>query len=103
MTAPWTKTIPIAQLAEGSIQQVQCAGKLLCLYNLGGQVYATAAKCTHGEAELADGYIIGQEVECPFHQGLFDIPSGKAVGAPCTIDLRLYEVKEKGKEVLIKG
>jgi len=99
MTDTWTKTIPIAQLAEGSMQEVQCAGKLLCLYNLEGQVYATDARCTHGEANLVDGYIIGQEIECPFHQGLFDIPTGKATGSPCTVDLATYPVRVRDGDI----
>ena len=56
----------------------------MCLYNLGGTIYATHDTCTHGQASLADGFIDGDEIECPLHQGLFQIATGKAVGAPCT-------------------
>ena len=101
MTVTWTKTIPIAQLPAGSLQEVQCGSRLLCLYNLDGQVYATDAKCTHGDANLVDGYIIGQEIECPFHQGLFDIPTGKATGSPCTQDLATYAVRAVGGDISV--
>jgi naphthalene 1,2-dioxygenase system ferredoxin subunit len=32
-------------------------------------------------------------IECPLHEGTFDIRSGRAVGAPCTDPLRCHPVK----------
>ena len=65
----------------------------VCLYNLGGRIFATHDTCTHGQASLADGFIEGEEIECPLHQGRFHIPSGKATAVPCTEDIRCYAVK----------
>ncbi|MFN0004468.1 MAG: Rieske 2Fe-2S domain-containing protein, partial [Burkholderiaceae bacterium] len=45
-----------------------------------GQVYATQDTFTHGAASLSEGYIDGEEAECPFYQGLFHITTGKTVG-----------------------
>lgn len=78
--------------ADGTLQ-VAFAGEPVCLYNLGGTLYATHDTCTHAQASLADGFIVGENIECPLHQGLFHIPTGKAVGAPCSIDIRSYPVK----------
>jgi nitrite reductase/ring-hydroxylating ferredoxin subunit len=102
MSHPW---IPIARsedVAEGGTLQTFCGDEVVCVYRLEGRLYATQDECTHGQASLAEGYVDGDKIECPFHQGLFHIPSGKAVGAPCTVDLRTYEVKEESGEVLLK-
>ena len=32
-------------------------------------------------------------IECPLHEGSFDIRTGRAVAAPCTEDLRCHPVK----------
>jgi nitrite reductase/ring-hydroxylating ferredoxin subunit len=32
------------------------------------------------------------EIECPFHQGRFDIRTGQPTGAPCTEALRVWTV-----------
>ena len=37
--------------------------------------------------------VIGQVIECPLHQGRFDIASGKALSAPVCVDLKTYPVK----------
>ena len=44
-----------------------------------GRFYATADRCTHEEASLSDGWIQDGTIECPRHQGFFDIVSGKAL------------------------
>ena len=42
------------------------------------------------------------EIECPMHQGIFDIKSGKAVSEPACVDLKTYEAKVEGGKVYIK-
>jgi nitrite reductase/ring-hydroxylating ferredoxin subunit len=60
------------------------------VYNLNGQFFVTQARCTHGPGFLSRGSIIGDEVECPFHRGRFDIRSGRATLAPCTEALKTW-------------
>jgi len=50
---------------------------------------------------LSDGFVEDGKIECPLHQGQFDIRSGKALCAPATEDLRTYAVKLDGDEILI--
>jgi nitrite reductase/ring-hydroxylating ferredoxin subunit len=62
------------------------------VFNVEGHFYATQDECTHGPGSLAEGFIVGTEIECPFHQGRFDIRSGRATAAPCTQALRVWTV-----------
>ncbi|TGP23413.1 non-heme iron oxygenase ferredoxin subunit [Mesorhizobium sp. M1D.F.Ca.ET.184.01.1.1] len=57
------------------------------------QIYATAGVCTHAHAFLSEGYIDGQTIECPLHQGLFHIPTGTPLSPPVTERLKTYETK----------
>ena len=56
------------------------------------QYFATDDTCTHGNASMAEGDIDGSEVYCPFHMGAFDIRTGEATVAPCSVPLKTYEV-----------
>jgi len=103
MSNEWIPVARASEVPEGGTLQTFCGDEVVCLYRLQGRVYATADTCTHGAASLAEGYVEGENIECPFHQGLFHIPTGKAVGAPCTIDLRVYEAREEGDEVQLRG
>ena len=103
MSGEWMRVAAASDVPEGGTLRVSYEGELVCLYRLEGHVYATQDVCTHGAASLSEGYVDGDRIECPFHQGLFHIPTGRAVGLPCTVDLKIYEVVVDGEDVSIKG
>jgi 3-phenylpropionate/trans-cinnamate dioxygenase ferredoxin component len=59
----------------------------------GGSFHATDGYCTHEQALLCDGLVMGTTIECPKHNGRFDYASGKALGAPVLADVRTYPVR----------
>ena len=73
-----------------------------CIYKIIDGIYATDGLCTHEEFHLEDGLVMHGEIECPMHQGIFDIKSGKAVSEPACVDLKIYETKVEGGKVYIK-
>lgn len=89
----WIPVAAVADVPEGGTLAVAVEGEAVCLYNLGGRVYATQDTCTHEHASLAEGYIDGDCIECPLHQALFHIPTGEARTAPATVDLRVFPVR----------
>lgn len=102
MNETWTKVANATDVPEEGTLPVQLGHQAVCLYKLSGRIFATHDTCTHGQASLADGFIEGEEIACPLHQGRFHIPTGKAVGLPCTQDIRSYAVKIENGAVLIK-
>ena len=74
----------------------------LALYRLeDDRFFATAGFCTHQQVHLADGLVMGRIIECPRHNGRFDVTTGAARGAPACIDLRTYPVKVEAGKVLV--
>jgi ethylbenzene dioxygenase ferredoxin component len=71
------------------------------VFNLDGGFYAIQDECTHGPGSLAEGFIIGCEIECPFHQGRFDIRTGLATAAPCTEAVRVGTVHVRDGQLWI--
>jgi len=80
---------------------VRIAGRDIALYECEGEVYASDNLCTHGAARLSDGFLEGREIECPLHQGRFDICTGQALCAPLTKNLRTYPVRIEGDRVWV--
>ena len=101
MEAQWVTVASTDDIGDGELLLVEAGGEEICLYNLGGTVYATENTCTHGQASLAEGFIEGDCIECPLHQGMFDIRTGKATQAPATEDLRVFPVQFKGNEIQV--
>jgi len=90
-----------ADVPENSVISREVGDELVAIYNIGGAFYATEARCTHGLADLADGTLEGDTIECSFHFGAFHVPSGKAVQAPCFINLKTYKTEVKDGQVMV--
>ncbi len=88
-------------IAPGSAKSFEVGDEHVAVYNIDGAYYATAALCTHGFADLADGLLEGEIIECPLHFGSFDVRTGKAVQAPCFVDLKTYRTEVKDGQVLV--
>ena len=89
----WHPVADLGDLREGEVIGRECEGRAIALYRIDGAFYATAGKCTHANACLAEGEVVEGHVECPLHFGLFDIRTGRAAGAPVTVDLKTYPVR----------
>ncbi|VTU34618.1 Ferredoxin NagAb [Variovorax sp. PBL-H6] len=100
-TTDWLDAAAVDELPEDDVMGLEVQGLDIALYNIGGEVFATSNTCTHGQARLCDGFLEGHEIECPLHQGKFDVRSGKATCAPVTEDLRSYPVKIEGGRVYL--
>ncbi|OVZ56868.1 naphthalene 1,2-dioxygenase [Pigmentiphaga sp. NML080357] len=100
--AEWTDVAATDDVPEDDVIGVQAAGKDLALYSVDGEFYATDNICTHGHARLCDGFLEGHEIECPLHQGRFDVRSGKAMCAPLTEDIRTYPLKVEGGRIWLQ-
>ena len=97
----WERVAASDDVPESGTLPVSFRGEPVCLYNLGGRILATHDICTHEHANLSDGFIVDGKIECPLHQGLFDIVTGKAMGEPCTVDVRTYRVKVENGQVYL--
>ena len=76
--------------------------KTYCVYRLEDGFFATDGICTHEAVHLEDGLVMDGEIECPMHQGIFDIKSGEAISPPACEDLKTYQVKVENDQVYIK-
>jgi len=75
--------------------------KTYCVYKLEDSYYATDGLCTHETVHLEDGLVIDDEIECPMHQGIFNIKTGKAISPPACVDLKTYPVKVDNGKIFI--
>ena len=98
----WTSTCASDDVQEQESWPVAAGGLAICLYRIEGQVYATDDRCSHGNAKLSDGFVEGHEIECPYHQGRFDIRTGQATLLPCTEPVKTYAAGERDGVVWLK-
>ena len=97
--ARWTAVAALADFAATDALAVDVAGREIAIYLVDGAVFATANRCTHGDARLCDGFLEGHEIECPHHQGRFDVRTGAATCAPAEVALATYPARLAGESV----
>lgn len=97
----WIQVALLPEVRRGRTKLCRVEGHAVCLSNVDGTIHAIDDLCTHGLASLADGYLEGDEIVCPLHDGRFCVRTGQAVGAPCTVDLRRYTVRVEGDAILL--
>lgn len=82
----------VSQLDADTPFEAEIDGEAVGVFEVDGAYYAIQNLCTHGPGLLSEGFVDGDEVECPFHQGKFCISTGLPTAAPCTIPLKTWPV-----------
>lgn len=82
----------VSDVPEGEARRITVPDGDFAVFNLGGDFFVTQNLCTHGPGNLGEGFVDGDEVECDFHQGRFDIRTGKPTAAPCIVPVTVWDV-----------
>ncbi|WP_439523788.1 non-heme iron oxygenase ferredoxin subunit [Marivita sp.] len=89
----WTDVIAVSDLEPGDATPVTLGARELAVFDAVDGVFVALARCTHGAANLCDGHFDGTFIECPLHQGLFDVRTGAPRAAPARVPLRMFETR----------
>jgi 3-phenylpropionate/trans-cinnamate dioxygenase ferredoxin subunit len=95
-TAARTSDIP-----PGTVKACQVNGKGVVVCNVDGTFYAIEDVCTHDGGELGEGYLEGDEIECPRHGARFDVKTGKALTLPAVVPIESFPVQVDGDEIKV--
>ena len=101
MSEHWVRVCAADEIAEEDVLGFDHNGKTYCVYNTPEGFFASDGMCTHEDEPLEDGIVIDCVIECPLHQGRFDVRSGAALSAPVCVDLRTWPVKIDDGEVFV--
>ena len=87
---------------DEDVMRFDHAGHTYAVYRVEDQVYATDGLCTHEQVHLCDGLVMEHVIECPKHNGRFDIRDGRPLGAPVCVALKTYPAKVEGGRIYIE-
>ena len=100
--ADWIDACASDDIDEEDLIRWDHGGKTYAIYNTEKGYFATDGHCTHEEQHLEDGLVTGMVIECPLHQGRFNIETGKALSAPVCVDLKCYPTREENGRILVQ-
>ena len=82
-----------ADLRNEKPRRIEYDERPVLLYRHAGEIYAMGAVCAHEEGPLEDGKFEGCLVECPLHQLVYDLRTGRVVHVPATYAIPSYETR----------
>lgn len=97
----WHAVADADSIGEDEAIGVDVDGMPIAVCRSDGAFHAVHDVCTHEYAMLSAGYVEGGYIECPLHQGRFELATGKAMCAPVTEPIKIYAVKLEGGKVLV--
>ena len=98
----WIDATAFDEIDDEDVVRFDHAGRTFAIYRVEDEVYVSDGLCTHEHVHLCDGLVIGHVIECPKHNGRFDVRDGRPLGAPVCERLRIYPAKVEDGRVLIE-
>ncbi len=95
------KAIRADELAPGQAKSVSLGGTSVALFNVGGTFHAIENKCAHRAGPLAEGFVAGSVVFCPWHDWQYDVTTGACLNAP-GFEVRSFSVSVVDGDVLVE-
>ena len=103
MSEQWVDVCGVEEIDAEDVVRFDHDGRTFAIYRtVDDCFYATDGLCTHARVHLADGLVSGTTIECPKHNGRFDVITGRAKGAPATVDLGCHEVRVAAQRVQLQ-
>jgi 3-phenylpropionate/trans-cinnamate dioxygenase ferredoxin subunit len=91
--ADWRDVASEDEIPAGQCKAVIVDDRMLAVVNLDGAFYTIDNICTHDYAELCDGMILGDRIQCPLHGAQFSIRTGAVLSPPAYEALKTYETR----------
>ncbi|EPX84646.1 Rieske [2Fe-2S] domain protein, MocE subfamily [Rubellimicrobium thermophilum DSM 16684] len=90
----WIPACRLDDIEPEGVIRFDHAGRTFAIYRSPeDELFCTDGLCTHEAVHLAEGLVMGHEIECPKHSGVFDYRTGEALRPPACINLRTYPVE----------
>lgn len=92
----WIEVCAASSLGNEDVMRFDHTKKTFALHrDNDGNLYATDGICTHGNTHLSEGLVKGKIIECPKHNGRFNLADGSPARAPICLGLVTYPIEER--------
>jgi nitrite reductase/ring-hydroxylating ferredoxin subunit len=80
-------------IPEGGPTKLKAGINELAVVREGDRILAVHAQCAHAGGPLAEGSLVGNAIECPWHGSRYRLADGHVVRGPTMYDQPAYEVR----------
>jgi nitrite reductase (NADH) small subunit len=91
----------VDEVPAGEAKAVVMNGREIAVFNVAGTFYALDNTCPHQGGPLAEGWIEGTHVTCPWHAWTFRLTDGRmTLGDFASVDV--FDVRIENGDVLVR-
>jgi nitrite reductase/ring-hydroxylating ferredoxin subunit/uncharacterized membrane protein len=83
----------LTDIPEGGPTKLKAGINELAVVREGDRILAVHAQCAHAGGPLAEGSLVGDAIECPWHGSRFRMADGHNVRGPAMYDQPAYDVR----------
>lgn len=93
--AKWVKLDlgELTDIPEGGPTKLKAGINELVIVREGDRILAVHAQCAHAGGPLAEGSLVGDAIECPWHGSRYRLANGHNVRGPAMYDQPAYDVR----------
>jgi 3-phenylpropionate/trans-cinnamate dioxygenase ferredoxin component len=97
----WVAVAQASDIDVEDVVEVSLEDRVLAVYHAKDGFYCSDGICTHEHARLGDGVVLGNIIECPKHQGRFDVRTGDPKGPPVHVPLHTYPTRVESGTIYV--
>lgn len=99
----WIDAGATDDLEPDDVMALEVGERVYAIYRTSDdEFFASDGLCTHQRAPLCDGLVMDGFIECPKHNGRFDLRTGRVLRPPAMVDLRVYPTRVDGGRVFVE-
>jgi nitrite reductase/ring-hydroxylating ferredoxin subunit/uncharacterized membrane protein len=87
------QALDVTDVPEGVPTKARAGAQALVLVRQGDTILALHDTCAHAGGPLSQGKLVGDAIECPWHQSRYQLSNGHRTQGPTTFDQPAYEVR----------
>ncbi len=100
MSTDWISACDESSIAKNDVARFDhLDGTYAVVRTADGVCVVMDGLCTHGKAHLAEGFVDGTTIECPKHNGRFNVLTGEPVASPVRVATRVYETRVNNSKI----
>ena len=103
MLSEFVKVATVGEVPDNSMIGVTAGGEEIVLVKIGDDYFALDDWCSHAGGMLHEGELHPDtfEVECPIHEGMYDVRTGGVTMLPPEEAVAAYAVRIEGNDILV--